>query len=929
MKIAEGQNPIVRAMRRAALVALGIACACATPRRGWAQGPCFEWVPGLFPRESVGAAFLTVFDDGTGPEIIAGGEFTAIGGMVANRIARWNGTAWAPLGTGLNNEADAVAVYDDGSGVALYAAGRFTTAGGVPAHFIARWNGASWSELAGGPIAGRYAEVEQLGVFDEGSASSLVAAGFFSGAGGVPVHNIARWNGREWSALGSGIDGTVRSMQSFDDGSGSALWIGGFLETAGGTPTIAVARWNGSAWSAVDAGMESDAYVESLTIFDDGTGRALYAGGSSSRGLSASTGFVRKWDGNRWVSIGSEILGSVRDLEVFDDGAGPALYVSGGVSHSPDDFDGDAVTAKWNGLRWVRLGDGSVGGFGDLVVFDDGSGRALYSSAFDCRGGRGFGSATFGRWNGSAWSMLAPGIDDLVYSMTVFDDGTQPTLVVGGYLCRAGTVAARRVAQWDGHTWSALGTGIDGYVYALAAIDAGQGNGSRAALFAGGNFTRTGSGPANGIAQWNGSSWSALGSGVDGELSALAVFDDGSGPALFAGGSFRRAGAAVANHVARWDGRSWSALGTGVTLGRNYTSVQSLKVIDDGAGPALYVGGSFTNAGGVAANNIARWDGATWSALGDGVDSDVSDMVAFDDGSGPAVFVSGSFSHAGGVAANLIAKWNGTEWSALPSEVGSPGSYNTVLTLEVFDDGRGPALYATGSFRTAGGIDAQGIARFDGTSWSPLGGGLNFGGQALAVFDDGSGPALFAGGGFTLAGGVPASYLAKWGAADPLRGNVHAASGRIVDVLRANDSSGDAQRRVHVAVGQPVSISLRAAPAGPSAPTYAMWIWPGSPSNPTEFRASGNVLGCLTNPTPLRRGDVPQPFTCLRGVGVPSVVCAGVHERLSPARAPWTLTLRSGFAAPRTILLQGVITDAASSNASGASVTNAVVLEAR
>ena len=38
----------------------------------------------------------------------------------------------------------------------------------------------------------------------------------------------------------------------------------------------------------------------------------------------------------------------------------------------------------------------------------------------------------------------------------------------------------------------------------------------------------------------------------------------------------------------------------------------------DGSGN-LYIGGSFTVAGGVIANGIAKWNGSSWSALGSGM----------------------------------------------------------------------------------------------------------------------------------------------------------------------------------------------------------------------------------------------------------------------------------------------------------------------
>jgi hypothetical protein len=198
---------------------------------------------------------------------------------------------------------------------------------------------------------------------------------------------------------------------------------------------------------------------------------------------------------------------------------------------------------------------------------------------------------------------------------------------------------------------------------------------------------------------------------MNGTVYALTVFDDGSGPALYAGGWFTTAGGVTANRIARWDGASWSALSSGMNYASNF-GVTALTVFDDGSGPALYAGGDFETAGGVAANSIARWDGSSWSALGSGMDGDV------------------------------------------------------VLGLTVFDDGAGPALYAGGTFWTAGGVVVNRIARWDGSSWSALGSGMDSHVWALTVFDDGDGPALHAGGSFLRAYDSRDSYLAKWQCSD-------------------------------------------------------------------------------------------------------------------------------------------------------------------
>src|SRR5689334_10527566 len=55
-------------------------------------------------------------------DLIAAGKFTSIGGVYANRIARWDGIAWHPLGSGVNGKVWAMIVFNG----KLYVGGEFT-----------------------------------------------------------------------------------------------------------------------------------------------------------------------------------------------------------------------------------------------------------------------------------------------------------------------------------------------------------------------------------------------------------------------------------------------------------------------------------------------------------------------------------------------------------------------------------------------------------------------------------------------------------------------------------------------------------------------------------------------------------------------------------------------------------------------------------
>ncbi|TVQ63348.1 MAG: hypothetical protein EA378_02145, partial [Phycisphaerales bacterium] len=276
-----------------------------------------------------------------------------------------------------------------------------------------------------------------------------------------------------------------------------------------------------------------------------------------------------------------------------------------------------------------------------------------------------------------------------VRAILAHDDGSGPAVYVAGRFGGAGGVQAFGIARWDGVAWSGLtgpsGNGFNDEVYALAVFDDGDGP----KLYAGGAFTTAGGQPANRVAKWDGSAWSPVGSGMNSRVEALAVFDDGDGASLYAGGAFIVAGGQSANRIAKWNGSAWTALGSGLTTPNGNPLVTSLTVADDGNGPALYVGGTFAFAGGIGVNKIARWNGIAWSSVRGDSDSgggisgvSVQTLTPFNDGTGPALAVGGSFSSTvSGVPASRVALYNAaTGWRALEPGDAAPLN-NTVFAL--------------------------------------------------------------------------------------------------------------------------------------------------------------------------------------------------------------------------------------------------------
>jgi hypothetical protein len=312
------------------------------------------------------------------------------------------------------------------------------------------------------------------------------------------------------------------------------------------------------------------------------------------------------------------------------------------------------------------------------------------------------------KWDGSSWSAL-PGTSKSDLKRTVHAIAVSGSDVyVGGDFTSIDGVSANRIAKWDGRRWSALGGGIsNGIVYAIAV--------SGPDVYVGGTFTAASGVKANRMAKWDGHTWSALGGGINGckdpycspTAYAIAV----SGSDIYVGGQFTRAGEVNVEGIAKWNRSSWSALGRGVRAEARDGIVMTLAVSKG----EVYAGGKFITAGEMTANNIAKWSGTSWSALGSGIRGDMERVRAIAI-SGEDVYAGGAFSSAGGVSAHNIGKWNGRSWSVL--EIDPDEVYAIAIS--------GSDIYVTGNlFRIPGQATVRGIVRWDGKSWSALGKGIH------------------------------------------------------------------------------------------------------------------------------------------------------------------------------------------------------------
>ncbi|HEX5050146.1 MAG TPA: hypothetical protein VFZ65_00110, partial [Planctomycetota bacterium] len=584
-------------------------------------------------------------------DLVAGGQFTTAGGVAAPGVARWNGSSWSPLGSGIGGWVYALAAMPNGD---LVAGGYFGQAGGTPVNNVARWNGSSWSALGAGISGTLNPRVDAFAVRANGE---LVVGGTFAQAGGTLANNIARWNGSSWSPLGTGTAGPLSQVAFAANGD---VLVCGQFATAGGVPAANIARWNGTSWSGLAGGVPVSAGLAALAALPNGD---IVAGNLD----------ARRWNGTSWSQLGTT-NGIVRTLAVLANGdilAAGGFRTIAGVD-TPN-------LATWNGKAWNRIDTAPVPHYGGGVTTAPNGDVILAASE-----SIGSNNHRVSRWTGSAWAPLGPVFDGQVASLVTLDNGD---IIACGVFTSVGGVSAARIARWNGSAWLPMGSGMDDVVTRLLVVPGG--------LIAGGFFTTAGGVPAAHIAMWNGTTWSSLGAGLNGVVGALTIAANGD---VVAGGFVDLLGPYA---VARWNGVAWVGFGT------MDAQVQNLVTLPNGD---LVASGDFLFANGTPANRIARWDGATWQPLGQGLTTfpgffaQATGLALLPDGD---LVASGSFYFAGGMPAAGIARWDGVAWTALAS---TRSGYPFVLT-----PARDGSLLVTGSIARLDDAVSVGFVRLSST----------------------------------------------------------------------------------------------------------------------------------------------------------------------------------------------------------------------
>jgi hypothetical protein len=394
------------------------------------------------------------------------------------------------------------------------------------------------------------------------------------------------------------------------------------------------------------------------------------------------------------------------------------------------------------------------------------------------------------KWQGG---FNAPGVEGIVWSMAT---DSPYVYVLGTFTKITGSYKSPRIARFDGITWSALPDTVNmpyngnvikinnGVIYVLSDGKVYRWNNSWSVIgdaanysifdldfdaagniYAVGNFPTMNGVTVNGVAKYNGTTWSGLGAGVANVTSDYPFAVKVIGASIYIGGNMTNVGGFLCSGFAKWNGTSWSIPNTaGYAIGG---SVYMTNINND-----LYIAANSSFQGGTWQTGVFKYNGTAFTRLGNYFDSPINDITNYNN----SIYIGGNFNTCGSTPINKVGKWNGTAWS----------NEGSGLNLEIWAVEVNSFCELAGGYNSGipGPFDYHNIAIKNNNTWLPIGNGMNGNVNAVLVHND----TLYAGGAFTQAGGTIVNKVVKWNGSqwDTLQGGL--IINNINDLIFYNDT---------------------------------------------------------------------------------------------------------------------------------------------
>lgn len=480
--------------------------------------------------------------------LVTVGDFTTIGAdsVVANSVARWTGSEWQALGSGITaQESENIFAIACDSQNNPYIGGE---------KILKHWNGSVWNTI------GSSQDTLTIKTMKLDAEGDLLVGGRFTQIGDVRNGSLAQWNGSQWEVPNQSPEGTVLTIAV----RGDTVYAGGNFTHVGNQSAGGVVKWNSQTNEVT--GFGGGAPTRSVQIFTgDNKGQLFTAG------IVGDHTAIHLFNGTAWSALPTPApLTQISDA-IFD--ANQKIWITGSfLTSAPNQWLNQRKVMQWNGSQWEAIGDslgtqsGSAFGlelspqnevyaFGDFVNKNS---KALQYLV---------------KWNGTEWEQVTlPSKMGAVYAICFSPSGQ---LTVAGKTINS---KYSHIARFDGSQWNILDTNATGYtfyktggstIYSMSMAYSGDGS-----LHVIGDFTT----PKNGMAIWNDSTWKATPftnkintNNNDGAIHSIQGDLEGN---LYLGGNFyitNPQGKVLSLDLARWN-----------------KSLQDFEPIGSASTPAVY-----------------------------------------------------------------------------------------------------------------------------------------------------------------------------------------------------------------------------------------------------------------------------------------------------------------------------------------------------
>ncbi len=463
---------------------------------------------------------------------------------------------------------------------------------------------------------------------------------------------------------------------------------------------------------------------------------------------------VWKWDGSAWTQLGGDGKNDSWADQTFESvlslvASGNTLYA--GLGSGAGDAEVWSCDTSTNCTSWTKIGGDGINSGWAVNTFEEVDSLTVMGGNLYAGLGITTTDSEVWRWNGTAWTKIGgDGVNsswntnyEQVHSLT--NDGTNIYAGIGN------SASDAEVWRFNGTSWAQIGGDSlnSGWAANYDSVLSMRYYGSN--LYVGLGIT---AGEAE-VWRWNGTAWTQIGgdtlnsswdaSSYEG---VYALTDDGTN--LYAG----LGNTAGDNEVYKWNGTAWTKIGgdainSGFT--NTHTIVQSLSFTNS----TLYAG--LTGTG----NNAETWswNGTSWTRMGGGYVN--KSWGFFNLQNVETMTVSGAYLYAGTgntVAGNaMVFRFDGTTWQI----VGGQGN-NSSWAVNTYEDVESMVSYGGNLYVGLGtGVGDGEVWRWNGSSWTQIGGDALNSGWAAATYEDV--PALAAYGGNLYAGlGSSANDAEVW-----------------------------------------------------------------------------------------------------------------------------------------------------------------------